>query len=195
MRLDFFAAEWYDQDIQIKERRGNMNEVLNNIRTRRSVRSFTEKRIPQEAVRAIVEAATYAPSAMNRQSWHFTVVHNREKIQKLAEAIGQQIGREGYDFYKPDMLILVEADRENQNGQLDSGCAMENIMLAAHSLGVGSVWVNQAKGICDEPGVRKVLDEFGVPATHVIWGIAALGYAVEQPDEKPRAEGTVNFVE
>lgn len=172
-----------------------MNEVLKNIRTRRSVRGFTEKRIPEETVQAIVEAAVYAPSAMNRQSWHFTVVHNREKIERLAQAIGSQIGREGYDFYRPDMLILVAAERENQNGQLDSGCAMENIMLAAHSLGVGSVWVNQAKGICDEPAVREVLTEFGLPSTHVIWEIAALGYATEQPEEKPRAEGTVNYVE
>ena len=75
-----------------------MNEVLKNIRTRRSVRGFTEKRIPEETVQAIVEAAVYAPSAMNRQSWHFTVVHNREKIERLAQAIGSQIGREGYDF-------------------------------------------------------------------------------------------------
>ena len=97
-----------------------MNEVLKNIRTRRG---FTEKRIPEETVQAIVEAAVYAPSAMNRQSWHFTVVHNREKIERLAQAIGSQIGREGYDFYRPDMLILVAAERENQNGQLDSGCA------------------------------------------------------------------------
>lgn len=172
-----------------------MNEVLQNIRTRRSVRSFTNERIPDEAVREIVEAAVYAPSAMNQQSWHFTVVHSRDQIGKLAGVIGEILGKEEYDFYKPDMLILVAADRNNGNGAQDTGCAMENIMLAAHSLGIGSVWVNQAKGICDEPAMRKILTEYGVPETHVVWGIAALGYAAQQPEAKPRAEGTVNYVE
>lgn len=172
-----------------------MNEVLQNIKSRRSVRSFTEDVIPEEAVQQIVEAAVYAPSAMNRQSWHFTVVHNREKIQKLAAAIGQITGRENYDFYKPDMLILVAADRSNQNGQLDTGCAMENIMLAAHSLGIGSVWINQARENCDKEPLRSVLTEFGMPENHVIWGIAALGYPAAVPEAKPRAEGTVNYIQ
>lgn len=172
-----------------------MNEVLQNIRTRRSVRNFTADRIPDETVRKIVEAAVYAPSAMNRQSWHFTVVHSRAKIQKLAGVIGNIIGKNDYDFYQPDMLILVAAERSNGNGAQDTGCAMENIMLAAHSLGIGSVWINQAKDICDEPALREILTEYGVPAAHVVWGIAALGYAAAQPEEKPRAEGTVNYVE
>ena len=161
-----------------------MNEVLQNIRSRRSVRSFTEDVIPEEAVQQIVEAAIYAPSAMNRQSWHFTVVHNREKIQKLAAAIGQITGRENY-----------AADRSNQNGQLDTGCAMENIMLAAHSLGIGSVWINQARENCDKEPLRSVLTEFGMPESHVIWGIASLGYPAAVPEAKPRADGTVNYIQ
>ena len=180
----------------MKERKvgDRMNEVLRNIRTRRSVRQFTQQVISQEAVEQIVEAAIYAPSAMNRQSWHFTVVHNREKIQQLAKVIGEIIGREGYDFYQPDMLILVAADRTNHNGEVDTGCAMENIMLAAHSLGIGSVWINQARGICDEPAMRAMLTELGMAETHLVWGIAALGYAAVEPVERPRAEGTVNYI-
>ena len=173
-----------------------MNEVLQNIRSRRSVRSFTEDVIPEEAVQQIVEAAIYAPSAMNRQSWHFTVVHNREKIQKLAAAIGQITGRENYDFYKPDMLILVAADRSNQNGQLDTGCAMENIMLAAHSLGIGSVWINQLQNICDTPAIRDILNDFGVPANHVVYGMAALGYPDPDTEIQPKERiGKVAYIE
>ena len=93
------------------------------------------------------------------------------------------------------MLILVAADRSNQNGQLDTGCAMENIMLAAHSLGIGSVWINQARENCDKEPLRSVLTEFGMPENHVIWGIAALGYPAVVPEAKPRAEGTVNYIQ
>ena len=170
-----------------------MNEVLQCIKTRRSVRSFTEERIPDEAVEKIVEAAIYAPSGRNLQSWHFTVVHDREKIARLSKLMQEYLGNPGYCFYNPDMLIFVEADRTNNLGQLDTGCAMENIFLAAHSLGIGSVWVNQMYEQCDKPEMRALLTEFGVPETHVIWGTAALGYATATPDPRPRAEGTVNY--
>ena len=172
-----------------------MNEVMQNIVTRRSVRKFTDQHISAKELEQIVEAAVYAPSAMNRQSWHFTVIRSREKIQKLAAAIGGVLGNAAYNCYEPDTMILVAADRDNANGQLDTGCAMENIFLAAHSLGIGSVWINQARGICDEPAVRGVPEEYGVPDTHVVWGMAALGYAAETPADKPRSAGTVNYVE
>ena len=172
-----------------------MNEVMQNLLTRRSVRRFDDRHIGSKELEQIVQAAVYAPSAKNAQSWHFTVLRNREKIQKLARAIGKVLGKDQYNCYEPDTMILVGADRENGNGQLDTGCAMENIFLAAHSLGIGSVWINQAKGICDEPEVRQVLREFGMPDTHVIWGMAALGYPAETPAEKPRAAGTVNYIE
>ena len=106
-----------------------MNEVMQNIVTRRSVRKFTDQHISAKELEQIVEAAVYAPSAMNRQSWHFTVIRSREKIQKLAAAIGGVLGNAAYNCYEPDTMILVAADRDNANGQLDTGCAMENIFL------------------------------------------------------------------
>ena len=172
-----------------------MNQVIENILTRRSIRSFKDWPLAEDDLEQIVRAGIYAPSGMNRQSWHFTVIRSREKIQKLAAAIGRVLGNAAYNCYEPDTMILVAADRDNANGQLDTGCAMENIFLAAHSLGIGSVWINQARGICDEPAVRGVLEEYGVPDTHVVWGMAALGYAAETPADKPRSAGTVNYVE
>ena len=170
-----------------------MNEVLKNILTRRSIRSFTEERSPDEAVEQIVQAAIYAPSGRNLQSWHFTVIHDRDKIARMAAVMQELLGNPNYNLYKPDMLILVAADRENSLGQLDTGCAMENIFLAAHSLGIGSVWVNQLYAFCDKEPLRALLTEYGLPETHVVWGTAALGYAAGPAAERPRAEGTVNY--
>ena len=72
---------------------------------------------------------------------------------------------------------------------------MENIFLAAQSLGIGSVWINQLKDICDFPEVRASLRELGMPENQLVWGIAALGYIAKETPVKPRREGVVNIVE
>ena len=151
-----------------------MNEVMEAILNRRSIRAFTGRHIEMEELQQIIDAAVYAPSAKNQQSWHFTVVRNMEKIAELAAAVGAFLGRDGYDMYSPDTIILVGADRDNPHGQLDTGCVMENIFLAAYSLGIGSVWINQLKGICDEPEIRAALTRLGMPENQVVWGVAAL---------------------
>ena len=71
---------------------------------------------------------------------------------------------------------------------------MQNIMLASHSLGVGSVWINQLKESCKSPAIRDVLDGFGVPSNHLVWGCAALGYPEGKPKEKELKKGTYHFV-
>lgn len=132
----------------------------------------------------IAKAGVYAPSAMNRQTWKFTIVTNREAISRLADIVGTQLNRAGYDMYQPAALIIPSNDRETVWGREDNACALENIFLAAHSLGIGSVWLNQLQGICDEPPVRAMLNELQIPANHVVYGIAALGYEAEGQEKK-----------
>lgn len=80
------------------------NAVIETLMTRRSVRAFQEKAIPADQLQAILETARFAPSGMGRQTWKFTAVTNREKIQKLAAAISKELGREGYNMYQPEVL-------------------------------------------------------------------------------------------
>lgn len=72
---------------------------------------------------------------------------------------------------------------------------MENIMLAAHSFGIGSVWINQVRDVCDTPEVRSILGEWEIPDSHVIFGIAALGYAKGPVNQNPEKTGPVHFVD
>lgn len=124
---------------------------------------------------------------MNGQKWQFTVVVGAANREKLAAAVRRALGNPNYNFYEPPVLILVSNKKDNGNGQLDTGCAMENMFLAAHSLGLSTVWINQLKTICDEPDVREVLRSFGVPEDHVVLGTVALGYASgEIPAAKER---------
>lgn len=154
-----------------------MNAIMENILTRKSIRAFEEKPIPADELQQILQAAIYAPSGMGRQTWQFTAVTSREKIQKLCSAVGQELGREGYDMYQPEVLIIPSNDRDSRWGVEDNACALENIFLAAHSFGIGSVWINQLRDTCDCPSVRAILKEWGIPDSHVVYGIAALGYA------------------
>ena len=172
-----------------------MNEVIRNLLTRRSVRSFTEEHIKREDLDLIIKTALYAPSGCNMQTWQFTVVTDRLKIQRLAAAVGKVLGREGYDFYSPDVLIIPTNERESRWGMEDDACALENIFLAAHSLGIGSVWINQLRGICDEPEIRAILREWKIPDDHVIYGLAALGYAASEPSQDVEKRGIVNRIE
>mgnify|MGYP000498951469 CR=1 FL=1 len=133
-----------------------MNETLNTILTRRSTRKFSDKPIPEDEMELIVQAALHAPSGMGLQTWQFTVVRSREKIQMLAAAIEKTLDRQGYDMYQPRVLVIPSNEKESRFGREDDACAMENIFLAAHSLGIGSVWINQLQGICDEPTVANM---------------------------------------
>ena len=169
-----------------------MNETINTILTRRSTRKFLHKPLPKEDLDLIIQAALHAPSARGLQSWQFTVVQSREKIQRLAGAIKKALNREGYDMYQPEVLIIPSNDRESPYGKEDDACALENIFLAAHSLGIGSVWINQLQGICDDAEIRQILTSFGVPENHVVYGMAALGYADDVKAEKKRT-GKVDF--
>ena len=78
---------------------------------------------------------------------------------------------------------------------MDCACAMQNIFLAAKSLGIGSCWINQLGQTCDDPDVRAFLTKLGIPENHRVYGCAALGYAAAAPmKEKKLAEGTVTVI-
>lgn len=174
-----------------------MNEVLNNIKTRRSIRSFKSEQIEDMKLNEILEAAIYAPSGMNKQSWKFTAIQNSSKIQELAKAVKASLDmpeNKTYNFYGAPTFIIVSNERNCYNGPLDCATALENIFLAATSLGIGSCWINQLNHCCDDEKVRFLLNSFSIPEDHVVWGCAAIGYADECPEVKPRKGNTINII-
>ena len=171
-----------------------MNTVIENLLTRRSVRAFQNKPIEDEDLNLILKTAIYAPSGMNKQTWKFTAVVNQELIQKLAKAISQELGREHYDMYHPQVLVIPSNTKESPWGKEDNACALENIFLAAHSLGIGSVWINQIQGICDRPAIRSILDELEIPSDHTVYGMAALGYPAAEPKQDVEKSGVIHII-
>lgn len=163
-----------------------MNPYIDFIRSRRSVRSFLDKPVDREVLADIANCAALAPNARNHQMWRFTVVDDKAKIAKLAAAVGKKLGNPDYNFYRPAALILCSADRDNSFAIEDCACAMTTIFYAALGYGVGSCWINQLKGVCDEPEIRAELDSLGLGSDQLVFGSAALGYP--SPGLPPRAE-------
>lgn len=172
-----------------------MNSVIEAILTRRSIRSFQNQPIKRSELDQILKAAVYAPSGMGRQTWQFTAVTNPVKLEQLANLIGKELERENYGFYHAQALIIPSNQKDSPFGKEDNACALENIFLAAHSLGIGSVWINQLQKINDNPSIRQFLTQLDIPQDHAVYGIAALGYAAEPAKTEVHKTGIIKIIE
>jgi len=164
------------------------NACIKTILDRRTIRKYKDEAIDPELLDQVLDCAIHAPTAANRQQRRFTVLRNPETIGKLAEAIGEATERTGYNLFNTPTLIIVSVPKDNHNGAVDTGCAMQNIMLAGHALGLGVCWINQMRDICDEPEIRELLRSFDIPEDHRVWAMATVGYPAEDAPLKDRTE-------
>lgn len=173
-----------------------MSELMKVIQSRRSTRAFKSALPPREQVEQLVEAAEWAPSGMGKYLWHFTVVYNAEKSLKLARAVDAAMNRgPDYNFYGAPVNIIISNKRDERHAFLDGSAAMENLLLMATELGLGSCWINQLRDCCDDPGVRSLLTEYGVPEDHIVICSAAIGYTEKETPAKPRKAGVTSWTE
>lgn len=172
-----------------------MKELISLILSRRSCRGFSEKSVSQDDVKTILDCALAAPSGMGKQTWHFTAIMNRQKIQKLASLVAKVLGRDAsYNMYNPDVLIITSNLKDSKFKEVDNACAMENIYLACHALDLGCVWINQLLDCYDNTEVRALLTEFGVPENHGVFGCAAIGYKDETKPREKELKGTFHII-
>lgn len=174
-----------------------MNPTVRTIISRRSIRKFTDDDIPRDVLDMILKCGYYAPSGHNMQSWRFTVVVRSEDIEKLKDATELAASRNKIHFYgweHPKILVLVSNDERNEDGCQDASAAAENIMLAATSFGLGSVWLNPLMKLRKISPVKEVLDGFGVPENHVIWATIAIGYPVSDGVMLQKNDKVIHFV-
>lgn len=171
-----------------------MNDVLETIKTRRSIRKFKPDMVPQEILDRIIEAGTYAATGKNRQSPIILQVTNREvrdRISRLNCAIG---GWEaGFDpFYGAPAILIVLARKDSPHRVYDGSLVMGNLMLAAHALGVGSCWIHRAREEFETEEGAALLRSLGITEEYEGIGHCALGYADgDYPAAPPRKENWV----
>ncbi|OPY26142.1 MAG: nitroreductase A [Methanomassiliicoccales archaeon PtaU1.Bin030] len=149
-------------------------DVTTAIRTRRSVRRYKKKDIPDNVLREILEAARLAPSAANRQAWELIVVKDPELKARLVPLCKNQKFVEECSVF----LVAVE-DPQQKWSRVDVTIMMDHITLAAHEKGLGTCWI----GAFDR---EKVGEALGVPGNRLVTVCLTLGYPDESPEARPR---------
>ena len=174
-----------------------VNSVVETILNRRSIRKFSDKDIDQDTLDIILKCGYYAPSGHNMQTWRFTVLTKEDDICLLREATKTTAKNNDvyfYGFENPKVIILISNDERNPNGCQDASCAAENIMLAATSYGIGSVWLNPLKTLRNAKPVKDLLDDYEIPKRHIIWSAVALGYPASQGNELQKKTDVIHYV-
>lgn len=168
-----------------------MNEVIEAMRERRSVRAYTEEVPSDELIERVVDAGLWAASGRGRQSPIVLAVTDRALRDRLSAMNARIMGApEGTDpFYGAPVVLVVLADRSVPTHVYDGSLVMGNLMLVAHELGLGSCWIHRAREEFDTPEGRQILADLGVEGDYEGVGHCVLGYAAEVPEPKPRREG------
>jgi len=187
-----------------------MNQILETIKNRRSVRKYAPQPLSQEHLDAILEAAVWAPSAHNDQGWHFTVVRNKELIEALNADIKAALVSSPMDwaaamgrsehfhvFYGAPVVIVVSGRKDALSPLVDCSAAIQNILLAGESVGVGSCWIGLSRSLFALPDAHeKWAQRLQLPSGHAMNFCVALGYKTGFAPKPPaRREAAVNYID
>jgi len=196
------------------------DKALELIKTRRSTRAYTGEPVSQQDLEAVLEAGRYAPSGGNSQTTHFIVItedEDKAEIAALAERLFAAMEvkpdtyrsmaasinaskKGGYVFHRnAPVLILTANSVTYSNNIADCSCALENMMIMANALDLGSCWVNQIKWLNDAPEMVELLRRFGMDGGETVYGGLVLGHPATEdgmPERQPlkRTGNRVTFV-
>ena len=176
-----------------------------SIITRRSTRKYLDKEVSQELLEKIIETGRYAPSGGNSQSNHFLVIQNKQIIDHLVKMVERAFSqmeitenmyrslqnsinlskKVGYVFcYNAPVLIIVANKKDYGNNQADCALALENMMLEANELDLGSCYINQLKWLNEDQKILSYLQSLGMNEDERVYGSLIVGYP-DTNDEKP----------
>ena len=167
------------------------NAVLQALKTRRSIRSFKPEQITDDELKAVLEAGTWAPTAMGYQDPWIVAVQNPTLLERISRMNREVWGRNIDPFYgAPTYVLVFASDPEKwKNGVPDGTLVLGNMMLAAHAIGLGSCWINREREMFATDEGRALMEELGLPEGLIGVGALALGYPAAPPrDPKPRKE-------
>jgi nitroreductase len=178
------------------------NETLESILNRRSVRAYTQEPVSDEAINIIIKAAINAPSARNAQPWQVRVVKNQRLINAIQDGVAEKLKTQNPDFasrrilFDAPVVIVVANDTTSPYGQLDCGWLGQNILLTAHSLGLGTCVVAMANDFLWSEQAKEVIGKLNFPDDYKVIYCIALGHQKDEtPDAKPRDIGKVQIID
>ena len=173
-----------------------MSNLLETMKTRRSIRKFKGEPIPKDILEQIIEAGTYAATGMNMQSPIIVAVTNKEIRDEFSKWNAEIMGKDIDPFYGAPVVLIVLAKKERPTAVYDGSLVMGNLMLMAHELGIGSCWIHRAKEEFETERGKEFLKKLGIEGEYEGIGHCALGYVDgEYPAVLPRKEDWVYYVE
>ena len=170
--------------------------MIDLIKSRTSVKKYLDKPVPQELIDKILEAGTFASTGRNYQSPIIIAITNKEIRDKLSKLNAEIMGVKNIDpFYNAPVVLVVLANKEFPTHVYDGSLVMQNLMLAAHSLGLGSCWIHRAKEEFEKPLGKEILSMLNIQGEYEGIGHCILGYADgEIPTPKPRKENYIYYL-
>jgi nitroreductase len=190
---------------------GKDNEIILNIKARRSVRDYLDRPVSEESVKKIIDAGIYAPTGFGSEPWFFVVVQNKEMMKRMSDyckpkllaqlkdmpndnvaEFKNMLGREDFDiFYGAPLLVIVLGSNAGFTTDYDCAMCAQNMMLAATSMGIGSCWVGTA---CFFQDNVEFMSELGIPYDYRVIAPIVFGYEGEVRERPPRQEPRVVWI-
>lgn len=195
---------------EYKNYNGSQREaILDNLLTRRSIRKYTAQQVSRAQIDTIMKAALYAPSALNKQPWEVRVVQNQKWLNELLNerfkknAEGKELQGSAAKYKEPEFsvfhhaptLIVIARDVSNPSSSLDCGIILQNILLSAHAIGLGTCPIGSAVDVLNLPENKDLLNLINIPEGYEVAITAALGYPNEVPTPKERYEEKIKIIE
>ena len=173
-----------------------MGDILDVIKSRKSVKKYKSDPVPKALIEKIVEAGTYAPSGKNWQSPIILAVTNKEIRDELSRLNFTSAPDKRIDpFYGAPCVLVVLADKSKHTYIYDGSLVMENMLLEAHSLGLGACWIHRAKETFETEQGKAILKKLGIEGEYEGIGNCIVGYPDMTPIEKPRKENWIYWIE
>jgi nitroreductase len=185
------------------------NETLEIILNRRSARKFRDEQIGSDSLETIIQAGLFAPSAMNQQSWHFTVIQNKEILDEIntrskkysqSSGIPYLVEKTAPDafhvFYHAPTVIVVSGSKESYSPLVDCAAAIQNMLIAAESLGISTCWIGIPRHFFNSEEGKEYIKKLEIPEGYEANYCVALGYRVaNNPAAAPgRKDNSVNYI-
>lgn len=171
-----------------------MNAVIQSMKKRRAIRKYLPKQISNDELKAVLEAGTYAPTGHGWQAPVIVVVQDPETIAHLERMNAAIMGMpDSKPFYGAPTVLVVLADKSRPTYLYDGSLVIGNLLLAAHSVGLGSCWIHRAKEEFSSAEGKALLKKWGIEGDYEGIGHCILGYADELPEPAPRKENYVIY--
>ena len=172
-----------------------MKDAMEVLLHRRSVRSYTNETVPREILDKVLEAGTYAPTGGGRQKVRIVAVQKPEDVETVKRLNAQVIGRDTDPYYGAGTIVIVFAEADNGNAQLDGAAVCTNMLNAVEALGLGACWINRSREVFAGEEGRELLKKWGLPEDLVGVASFSLGYTEgEYPVPAPRRPDYITLV-